>query len=398
MVNPKVQSELSEDPHYAHRLLLCTGFIGRNLVYHLLANDLASKIRVADKVPPQMAWLSGKHQEAFSSPIVEFKHSNLINPGSVEKAFSDESGNFDFVINLAAETKYGQSNAVYEEGIVRLSMNCAEEAARRSVRLYVEFSSGQMYSSDKKKCTEGGKVEPWTHLAKNKLEVEQRLQTIPELNYIIVRPAVVYGLGDKMGLTPRLIIGAIYKYIRQKMKMLWTKDLKMNTVHVDDVCRAVCHLCNHGKRGETYNIVDSGDTTQGKISEAVADIFEIRYDFVGSVMSNMAKVNMSSVVEDINEKHMGPWADACNRDGISNTPLTPFIDQELLYNKHLYLDGSKLQQTGFSLSIPQMSIEPLKLVLDDYIKQGLFPPSLLSAELLWNGKQESEDELEGGMS
>jgi len=38
---------------------------------------------------------------------------------------------------------------VYQEGIIRLSMNCAKEAASRNVRLYMEFSSGQMYSSDK---------------------------------------------------------------------------------------------------------------------------------------------------------------------------------------------------------------------------------------------------------
>ena len=36
---------------------------------------------------------------------------------------------------------------------------------------------------------------------------------------------------------------------------------------------------------------------------------------------------MSDVVDDINEKHMQPWSDACQRDGIVNTPLTPFIDQ-----------------------------------------------------------------------
>ena len=39
------------------------------------------------------------------------------------------------------------------------------------------------------------------------------------------------------------------------------------------------------------------------------------------------QVNMTNVVEDINDKHMKPWADACMRDGISNTPLNPFIDQ-----------------------------------------------------------------------
>ena len=34
---------------------------------------------------------------------------NLALPQSAERAFSDEDGPFDYVFNLAAETKYGQS-------------------------------------------------------------------------------------------------------------------------------------------------------------------------------------------------------------------------------------------------------------------------------------------------
>ena len=50
--------------------------------------------------------------------------------------------------------------------------------------------------------------------------------------------------------------------------MLWTKDLKMNTVHVDDVCRAVWHLCQNGKNGEIYNIVDDGNTSMYRVNPA----------------------------------------------------------------------------------------------------------------------------------
>ncbi|XP_041355409.1 dTDP-D-glucose 4,6-dehydratase-like [Gigantopelta aegis] len=326
-----------------------TGFIGRNLVHYLVQNELVSKVRVVDKVPPLMAWLNANHTASFASPLVEFKQCNLINPGSVDAAFALDDGQFDYVFNLAAETKYGQTEPVYKEGIIRLSHNCSTTAASHKVKLYMEFSTGQMYSSEKteeedtKPVTEETKCEPWTQMAKHKLEVERDLENIPDLEYIIVRPAVVYGIGDRNSITPRLTIGAIYKYINEKMKMLWTKDLKMNTVHVDDLCRAIWHLCYHGKRGEIYNIVDKGDTDQGKISRLVSEIFDINFDFVGSLMSNMAKINMQHVVEDINDKHMAPWADACHRDGIASTPLNPFIDQELLYNKHLYLDGSKLE-------------------------------------------------------
>ena len=38
-------------------------------------------------------------------------------------------------------------------------------------------------------------------MAKYKLAVEQELKNIPGLNYVILRPATVYGLGDKSNLS-----------------------------------------------------------------------------------------------------------------------------------------------------------------------------------------------------
>lgn len=43
---------------------------------------------------------------------VEFKQVNLANQASAEKAFASDDGPFDLVYNLAAETKYGQSEEV----------------------------------------------------------------------------------------------------------------------------------------------------------------------------------------------------------------------------------------------------------------------------------------------
>ena len=61
---------------------------------------------------------------------------------------------------------------------------------------------------------------------------------------------------------PRLIIGAVYKQLAEKMKLLWTKDLRMNTVHVRDVVRALWHLRDAGPPGEVYNLVDKGETSE----------------------------------------------------------------------------------------------------------------------------------------
>ncbi|XP_046857519.1 dTDP-glucose 4,6-dehydratase 2-like [Xenia sp. Carnegie-2017] len=350
------------------------GFIGRNLVTYLVENDLCSKIRAVDKVPPQTAWLNERHKQAFENSSVEFKSANLVHTSSAEKAFQD--GAFDFCINLAAETKYGQTEEVYEEGVLKLSLHCANEAAKHGVKRFIEVSTGQIYAGDKKRSKEASKTLPWTLQAKYKLKVEEQLAAIEGLNFVIVRPAIVYGLGDKQGLTPRLIIGAVYKQLGEEMKLLWTKDLRMNTIHVDDVSRALWHLTTNGNNGEIYNLVDDGETTQGIISELVCELLGIKHDYHGTIISNFARLNMSDIVDESNEKHLEPWSEACQRDNIENTPLSPYLDQELLYEKHLSLDGSKLEQTGFKCEHGKLTTDNLKEVLQDYVKLGLFPSSL----------------------
>lgn len=65
-------------------------------------------------------------------------------------------------------------------------------------------------------------------------------------------------------------MGAVYRHLKSEMKLLWTKDLKLNTVHVDDVARALWHVAattqeKGGRSGavtgkEIYNLCDKGDT------------------------------------------------------------------------------------------------------------------------------------------
>lgn len=51
-----------------------------------------------------------------------------------------------------------------------------------------------------KLAQEDSKIDPWTMLAKHKMEVERQLRNLTDLNYLVLRPATVYGLGDKNGL------------------------------------------------------------------------------------------------------------------------------------------------------------------------------------------------------
>lgn len=53
-----------------------------------------------------------------------------------------------------------------------------------------------------------------------------------------------------LNIAPRLVIGGIYKHIKEMMKLPWTSDIAMNTIHVKDLVKAVHFLIINGKHGE----------------------------------------------------------------------------------------------------------------------------------------------------
>ncbi|KAL7750824.1 hypothetical protein RI367_003781 [Sorochytrium milnesiophthora] len=353
------------------------GFIGRNLVHYLVSNNLSSDIRVIDKVLPATAWLSDAHKQSMDK--ADFRQANLVAPASIEKAFTRDDGKkWDYVINLAAETKYSQAETVYEEKVYTLSINCAKEAAKQGCKVFVEVSTAQVYDGEKKASTEDAKTKPWTLIAKYKLKAEEELKKIPGLNLVIVRPAVVYGPGDMQGITPRLIIGHVYKHLKQEMKLLWTKDLRINTVHVNDVVAALYALCEYYKdkqaNGEIFNLADKQDSDQETVNAHIRTIFGIETGFQGTIISNFAKLNLASVTEEVNETHLEPWSDLLKASQIANSPLTPYLDQELLYNNSTTVDGSKIEQKiGFKYTVPNVTEEKLREVVDGYKKQKIWP-------------------------
>jgi len=349
------------------------GFIGRSLVQYLVENDLVSKIRVADKVLPALAGLNATQKAIFEGDKVEFKQANLSRPAMVQKVFDEADGKFTYVFNLAGETKYSQADAVYQENIIDVSLTCAKEAAKNGVAKFIELSTAQVYDSGDRPRKEDAKLKPWTGIAKAKLKAEDELKKVSGLNLVIVRPAIVYGPGDLSGITPRLVIGAVYKSLGEKMEFLWDKDLSINTVHVRDAARALWHLAEKGANGATYNLADEGKTNQGSVNKILENIFGIKTGFLGNLKSKVACVSMKTVADYSNEKHLKPWSDLCKAAGITTTPLTPYLDEELLYDNPLSVDGSAIKNTGFSYNHPQVNEELLREAIDYFVKNGTFP-------------------------
>ncbi|GBP21577.1 hypothetical protein EVAR_9762_1 [Eumeta japonica] len=440
------------------------GFIGRNLVDHLISSNLVSAVRVVDKTPPQLAWLNSHHTKIFEDPRVEYKSANLINTGkslillsslksyksSCDAAFAIDSEPWSLAVNCAAETRLCQPLPVYEEGVATLGKNVAKACADKNIRL-VEVSTAFVYSGEKAKlcmspvtattssalllrgtssgiadshihqgarsvkttnttslseplsCNgqrvtktflrqpqtttdrhgphkEDGHVDPWTVEGQMKLKVEKEiLDLAPKLRYTIVRPALVYGIGDRRSLTPRLLLGAIYKYLNETMKLLWTADLKLNTIHVSDLCRAIWLVgTSPNTIGKIYNIADENDSTQGSLAELISDIFNIKHDYYGTAMSTLAKNDLAGVAEDANDKHLSAWAELCR--GLASTPLEPTTAPELLAPKHLHVDASAWRSlAGAQCRVPAPTVDNLKESRSTTSEDVIAPPSCLFA-------------------
>jgi len=174
---------------------------------------------------------------------------------------------------------------------------------------------------------------------------------------------------------------------KEEMKWLWTKDLRTNTVHIDDVTRALWSIAawyTAGKAGwdekamgkiPTFNVVDKGQTTQGVMVDLIGKIFDIKTGFQGQLVSTFARLNMDSVVDDVNEDLLDPWAELLADAQITRPgPLTPFMEKELLKDTDLSMDGSRLEKVlGFTYEKPQVTQELLEDVIESYKRMRWWP-------------------------
>lgn len=363
------------------------GYIGRFLALYIHKNDLASEVRVVDKVLPQLAWLAPEFDEACAGG--KFLQADASREQALARIFDRKDGKqFDYVFNCGGETRYSQEDEVYKLRSLGLSLAVGKEAAKRGVKAFIELSTGMVYKSDSALSKETDKTKPWSKIATFKLQAEEQLAKIQGLNLAIIRLAHVYGPYASQWVATALCMARVYKAQNEEMKFLWTKDLRTNTVHIDDVVRALWSVAEWyaaGKKGwddkamggpvPIFNVVDKGTTTQGKMAELIGSIFGIKTGFQGTLISSFAKLNMDSVVEDVNDELLGPWADLLEAAGITRPgPLTPYMEKELLKDTDLSMDGSRLEKVlGFEYQKPQVDKELLEEVIESYKKMKWWP-------------------------
>ncbi|KAL7276176.1 hypothetical protein RUND412_000827 [Rhizina undulata] len=382
--------------------VLIIGGLGRFLAQYIHKNNLASEIRIVDKQLPQLAWLAPEFEEVCT--MERFQQGDMSREHTAENVFNRPDGTtWDYVFNVGGDTRYSQDDEIYKQRSLKLSVTAAKEAAKKGVKCWVEVSTGAVYKSDKEPSTESDKLKPWLKLAKYKLEAEEELQKIEGLNLVILRLANVYGEYCTKVIGTMLCMARVYAHLNEEMKWLWTKDLRTHTVHVTDVARAIWHVSEwymNGKKnwdeswGATpiFNIVDHGDTTQGSMQKYITQIFGIKTGFHGTIVSQFAKLNLGSAVDEENDEILQPWGDLLNEAGITRPgPICPYLEGELVKDADFSLDGTRFETvTDFKYNVPAITESGLRSMIQSYERLNWWPPMELSAQQdSVNGETES---------
>lgn len=353
------------------------GFIGRHLVSFLYKNSLCSHLRVVDKVIPEMSWMTEEHASLYEK--VDFVQHNLLLASSGAEIYQLPSGEkFDYAFNVSGETKVGLDDDLYTEGIIQLTKNIGKNCLQFGVGKLIEVSTAMLYSSTPKIKTEQAKLEPWTKIANCKLQAEEALRSIEKLNVVFMRPSIVYGDGDRQGLAPRIVTGAVYKHLGKKLKFLWTGELMVNTVHVSDLCQAMWLVAQKAPSQAIYNISDKNFTDQQKINVLLEKVFGIETGYANKITSQLIKMlSLDALTQEVNDGHVAPWLELCKKSSVTATPLTPYLSSDFLGNNNLFVDGSLIEkELGFKYENPTVEEASIRSWIKYFREQNAFPDGM----------------------
>ena len=91
-------------------------------------------------------------------------------------------------------------------------------------------------------------------------------------------------------------------------------------------------------------------------------------------MSSFARLNLDSVVEDVNEETLDEWAELQKKSDVQEGPISPFMEAELLKDTDLSLDGSKFEkETGFEYEKEAIDEEEVLEVIESFKRMNWWP-------------------------
>jgi len=395
--------------------------LSRALVTHLVplqGESLVNHLRIVDKysVNPPTTYLGAEFKEIVKNPIIEYKQANLTVASIVTTSFDPPAGQepYSYVFDLTGEIRWDRPEQVQITQTFHVARFIALESAKRNVKAHVRLQH-PFYTSDKKPAEEKDDIKPegvtgtWWH------ESLRAIAAIPNLNLVILRTTQTYGPYQIEMISSIFVISAVYAYLKQPVKSLWSPGkFPYNVTHNSDVSAAlwrcatwideiggrekadglageVIHWHNDKKhvgqvegmvphnvavKAPLFNLSGNPDLTYNDLLKTSAAVLGTTHEYHDFFTSTAAKFRLEDSVEDINEEHVGAWTQMITSSNppVPNTPLSAYLDLYLL-NKHQFgLSNKKIQDvTGFKLEVPGITEAAIKELIQKWKDEESWP-------------------------
>jgi len=242
------------------------GFIGSNLVR--LALKSGHSVINLDKLT--YAGNLKNLTDIQENPNYLFIHGDIANPAHVERAMDG----VDVVMNLAAETHVDRSidsAAPFVRTNLVGTQALLDAAMRRGVRCFLQVSTDEVYGSiEQGRFDEASPLRPSNPYSASKAGAD-----LLALSYhrTYGLPVVVSRCSNNYGpyqFPEKLIPLMVTNALDGRELPVYGDGLNVRDwIHVEDHCRALLFLIEHGKKGKIYNISASCEKTNIEIIKKI---------------------------------------------------------------------------------------------------------------------------------
>lgn len=329
--------------------------------------------------------------EAYRDARVEYRQANLNSPATLASVYKHpDGGSYEIVFDFTGEgiSSMDVPEELLLERTTKLAHSIALESSRHRVKAHVRdtapFTTTDVGAPAMK---EGDVVAPRTARSYWWYEAERAVASVDDLPLAITRSAEVIGPFLVHGtVVSRYALGYVYKYLDEPMKLFWGPELRTHAIHVDDWCPAAwkvalwtashtrheanakagedlppvrikdklqhsmrekvaagCCPRDQTPRAPVFNLVDDTDLTQGKLLKMAGETFGIETGFTNAFVNAWARLNLASVVNEINEKHSEAIVEIMEKSGLPPSPLSGWLDLEMVANRSVAFDNAKIK-------------------------------------------------------
>jgi dTDP-glucose 4,6-dehydratase len=285
---PDRSSWRSSLPAAFHRLLVTggAGFIGSNFVRYALENNIASEVRVLDKLTYSGNMLT--MSQFNEDDRVQFTRGDICDQDVVEEALNGCDG----VVNFAAETHVDRSliePASFIQTNVFGTWVLFEEVRRKNGVRMLHVSTDEVYGAVMTgRSVEADRIHPRNPYSASKASGEMMVISYVEtygIDVVITRGSNTYG---PYQYPEKFIPLMITNVLESRPIPVYGDGLQVrHWIHVDDHCSGIAKALSDGETGEIYNVGSEDERTNLSVAHDVVRLLGASEDLITHVTDRL---------------------------------------------------------------------------------------------------------------